>query len=781
MAGPEIDEDRDKSVRAELPGLRADDRPHGFMEGAGRMTEVRRSLAAYLVATLVTVVALIYSLQLWRADLRIPFSYDGDSLCAQLWTKGVLENGWYLTNPSLGAPFRMEMHDFPLADGLHFVALKALAWAAGDYALAFNAYYLATYVLAAVAAVFALRRLGVALGPAVACAVLYAFLPYHFIRGEHHLFLSGYYLVPLALLVCVRLYRDGELLFREREGGRARLELRGRRAIGALGLAALLGCGGVYYAAFACYLLLVAGACAAWSRGRAHPLGSALILVGVIALGVAAGAAPRWSYAQKHGANPESVRRGTAEVESWGLRVAQMVLPVAGHRIAPLARLRAAYDADQTTPSLESGPAALGAVGAVGFLGLLAALALRRPGASKVVDGLAALNIAAFVLATTGGLGAIFGHLVSPWLRAYNRMSVVIAFLALAAVGLVLTRAARAATPGWPSLAARLGVGAVLVVGLLDQTTPGFVPDYDGVRAAFEADADFVARVEAALPPRSMVFQLPQVDFPEGTHPPGIWSYDLSRPYLHSRAVRWSFGAMKGRPADAWQKAALDRPLPEMARTLALVGFDGIALDRDGFADRGAALGEALVRLTAAPPIVGRDGKMAFYDLRPFAAALRRDLGPERWDAERAIAARPVTPEWGRGFSFRESGPDGKTWRWSSGEGEVRLTNPTDRPRRVTLSMALGLASPGRGTVRLEGPGGATEHAAAWGAAGVPCSLPVVVPPGGATLRFACDAPAIRPAGGRRSLVFRVDGLCVEEHADGPPAAARGEAGAVRR
>src|SRR5206468_3125566 len=83
-------------------------------------------------------------------------------------------------------------------------------------------------------------------------------------------------------------------------------------------------------------------------------------------------------------------------------------------------------------------------------------------------------------------------------------------------------------------------------------------------------DAEFVGRIEAALPAGSMVFQLPLIEFPEGAEPGTVGPYDLARAYLHSKSLRWSFGAMKGRYGDSWQKHAADRPVPEMLRTLAM-------------------------------------------------------------------------------------------------------------------------------------------------------------------------------------------------------------------
>ena len=518
------------------------------------MAETRRSLVAYLVAMAGCAALLVALLDLRHADLRVPFAHGGDAICAQLWAKGVVENGWFLTNPSLGAPNRMEMHDFPLADGLFFLGLRGLAAVLGDYALVLNVYYLATFFLATASALFAMRRLGVARGPAVACSLLYAFLYYHFFRGEAHPFLASYFLVPLAALVCLRLYRDGAILFDGRDGGPARLDLGSRRAIGAMAICALVGSGGIYYAFFTCYLLLAAGLCAAVARRRWHPLGSAWLLIGVVTAAVVANVSPTLIYRLRHGPNPAAVVRFPVLAELWGLRITHLLLPVPGHRVGALAGLRRAYDFAQTTPPWDSDGASLGVVGAAGFLGLLGALILRtRSGMPRLVDGLAALNAAALALATTSGLGAIFSYVVTPLIRCYNRISVFIAFFALTAVALVLARALRAARTGPERAAAYLGVAAVLVVGILDATPRGLAPRHGEIKAAYERDATFIGQIEATLAPGSMVFQLPLLEFPESLAVGKMVGYDHGRAYLHSRSLRWSYGAMKGRHGDAWQ------------------------------------------------------------------------------------------------------------------------------------------------------------------------------------------------------------------------------------
>jgi hypothetical protein len=53
---------------------------------------------------------LIWVLQLWLADLTVPFSCRGDGLLVQMWTKTLVDNRWYLHNDYVGMPTGLDMH-----------------------------------------------------------------------------------------------------------------------------------------------------------------------------------------------------------------------------------------------------------------------------------------------------------------------------------------------------------------------------------------------------------------------------------------------------------------------------------------------------------------------------------------------------------------------------------------------------------------------------------------------------------------------------------------------
>jgi phosphoglycerol transferase len=607
-----------------------------------------KAVAGYGAAVALCLLVLVWRFKLWRADLNVPFAYDGDALFVQMWVKGVVDNGWYLRNGYLGAPGGLEMHDWPLADSLHFLILKLIALFTSNYALALNLFYLLTYPLTTLTSLFTLRRFHLSYAPAVVVSLLFTFLPYHFMRGQGHLFLASYYLVPLAILVVLWVYLDSGLFFHwEETRQKVCWNGFGWRTLVSIGVALLLGSGGVYYAFFSSFLLLVAAVACCLYRKRTYPLGAASVLIAIIFAGVLANVAPKFLYEHRYGKNPDVTMRAPIEADIYGLRLAQLLLPVERHRLPQLEHLKAKFNLEFAPYINENCTATLGLVGSFGFLFLLGRLLVHKPRAVPGMhDALARLTLFTLLLCTVGGFGALFSLFVSPKIRGYNRVSVFIAFFSLFAVALLLEKLLRRAQTSRARLLTHGLLGLLLAVGILDMDVSAFTPPYDQLKAAFAHDENFIRRIEACLPTRSQVFQLPYVPFPETLPVHYVSCYDHFRGYLHSRTLCWSHGAMRARPTDLWQQEVAKQPLEEAVRTLAFAGFRGIYLDRGGYVDCGAKIEAELTRLLETTPLVSERENLSFFNLTDYAARLRRQYTAEEWAARReaALHLAPAPP-----------------------------------------------------------------------------------------------------------------------------------------
>ena len=560
----------------------------------------RREAAFAATSAVLPLLGAVIFLRLWNADLGVPFEYFGDVNLQHLLVRSVLENGWFYENARLGAPDGQELYDYAVLSGdtLNVVLIRLLGLFGMGSAAALNVFYLLTYPAAGLASYLVLRRLRAERGPSLVCAVLYALAPYHFLRSETHVWLSAYYAVPVGAYLALAVLGGDELL-----GRRRRLVVTGL-------LAALpaLASGSFYYSAFTVLLVVAAAVLRFVGTRERRALLAGGFVVAVIVVVSLVQLAPTIAYQAKHGRNELVGKRSSHESEVFSLKLTQLVFPLDEHRIGPIARAKQRYS-EHFFPG-DARAATLGVVGAAGFLWLIAvvfaALAGRRPRGRHV--HLAALALTAFLFASVGGLNTLVAA-VWAQTRAWNRLSIFIAFFALAAVALGLG-ALRRRLSG-PAFVALLA--AVLAVGLFDQTSNAFIPSYGAVEGQWELDQAFVRSLEQRLPERAMVVQLPYESFPE---PPAARQaiYEPAKPYLHSRDLRWSYGAMRGRPAD-WLGPLAAAPLTEIVKTARARGFAAVLVDRLGYADDGAAAESELRSLFGVDPLRSANGRYLFWSL----------------------------------------------------------------------------------------------------------------------------------------------------------------------
>ena len=159
-------------------------------------------------------------------------------------------------------------------------------------------------------------------------------------------------------------------------------------------------------------------------------------------------------------------------------------------------------------------------------------------------------------------------------------------------------------------------IAGVVLLGVLDQTPPGLGAAPRVAQAEYAAAGAFGAQVQAAVPAGSSIFQLPYLAFPES--PPLFQMSDYSpfTGYVHTTGLRWSYGAMKGRPDAAWQEATAALPPAAMIARLREAGFGALWVQLNGYEDGGAAIRADIEKLLGAPVAVRQDGVIAVWLLK---------------------------------------------------------------------------------------------------------------------------------------------------------------------
>jgi hypothetical protein len=145
----------------------------------------------------------------------------------------------------------------------------------------------------------------------------------------------------------------------------------------------------------------------------------------------------------------------------------------------------------------------------------------------------------------------------------------------------------------------------VLAIGVLGQTSPNMVPDYRFEIEEYDVRSSFVHSIESQVPANASIFQLSDESFP--------FSFAGMYSSFFSNSLRWSFGAMLGRPAN-WAPALVKKPVRQMLEGISAIGFSGIAVE---FNASPTILRSLSTELRVEPSSVA-EGQLAFFNMAPY-------------------------------------------------------------------------------------------------------------------------------------------------------------------
>jgi hypothetical protein len=554
------------------------------------------------LAQAVLITSLLYLfLGVWHRDIRVPLAFAHDALWYLMQSKGTVDNGWWWWNPRLGAPFGLDALAYPSNSTVD----QAFVWVVSRFvphAIAtVNLTWALLVVFSGLTATWCMRMLGVSSAGAFVAGTLFAFSPYALYRNIEH-FALVIYLVPFACAAALRLASGDP----HQTWGRA------GRAIVFAGCA-LLGFDYVYYAFFGSFCI-AAGSLIGYVARRDRRL----LVTGALCLSIVAGStlvnlAPSF-YSWHTNGRPLLLRDKTvAQSEMFGLKIRQLVSPVYPHRFGPFRRWVEAEGAARFPNDNENWSSRLGLIGTLGFLGLLALLFVpetKRSRPMALLRGASRLTLAALLLATIGGFGTVFNLLVSPDIRAYNRISPFIAFFSLFAVVVTIDRLLT-------SQRARItAAAAILVIGISDQGQPTRTLNqrYGDIAAEISSLKAAVETIERVLPAGAMVLQLPFRPYMSESDLGRMKQYDHFKPYLVSRHLRFSYPALSNEQV-RWQEAAARLDVRILASRLSAQGFSAVLIDRYGYEDEGNAVTTALLRVVEDTRVILKADRFLAVDI----------------------------------------------------------------------------------------------------------------------------------------------------------------------
>lgn len=631
---------------------------------------------------------------LWP-DVSYPYSYQGDSLFHAWMAKSVSE-GWLFNNARSGYPFGSNFIDFPGADfGSHLI-IKVLSILSGNSFTAINLFLLFSFPAAFTSSFCVIRTFGISRALSFVGALLFTFMPFHFQRISH-LFYTWYFVAPIFFYLAFSVFRssNNEVLTATKRKPWIKYAL---LTFGLLAISSF----GVYYTLFGVILILLAGALNLIKTGKLLGFKRALVITAVLASGVLFNVAPNLIGKLEQGENSEVAIRSPVESEIYALKLMQLILPRADHRISHLGQFTQSYNAGSPLIN-ENTTSTLGVIASLGlltcFLYILASLSGIK--VDRRLAFLAAATLVLFLFATTGGLGALFSFAISPSIRGWNRISIFIAFGCVLAffLGLQLLLEKFSSKIKTHAL---LAAAIILIVGMYDQTASPCKQCITQQKLVYDNDRNFVTDIERSLPEGAAVYQLPYMPFPETPPLNRLADYQLATGFVHSENLHWSYGGMKGRDGDMYYRSLASEPLEKQLEIINRLGFNGIYIDRRGYSDNAKELISNLTKLLGSPPLLNSsNGELAFFKITPTESPNLAGLSAKqimeksgyfadhlgkRYAAslqEGIVFTRPGWPafiEDASGFSSVE--PWG---RWSEGNPSLVFTSPL--PQTFTLVM----------------------------------------------------------------------------------------------
>lgn len=621
---------------------------------------------------------IFFKLRNFDINLNIPIMYAGDFLLTISVFKQILLGEFPIigipTSELLSSPNILEFGDYPSPMMSVWLFVKLIFFFTNDIFFAMNIFILSSFILNPLAMYYVLRRFRVNILITIVVATLYNFVPFHFFRLSHTLYI-GYFLLPILTYFLLLMLSKKPLFYKYSTSGKYSFDF-SKKNIFIMIVLLFSSTWNYYYTFFFLVLVGIVMLIKLIEQKNRYFFYSGLIVIGLSVTPFFINMLPYKLYTIENGKNMQVAQRGIGESEVHGLKISQLLLPVDGHRIKILSNLKEQYILS-TPLNHENRTSTLGIIGSIGFLLLITYLLVQTKSAS-ILKKLSYLNISAVMFATIGGFGAIFALLVTPALRGYNRISILIATFTLIAFALALNYIIKKyRIESWKLVLICL---FILGIGLYDQIPKGMtLKPSEYSKILFESDKKFIKEIEKLhdLSTQGMVMQYPYMSYPE--HPPIVNMGDYSQivGYLHSDILKWSYGAVRGRETDNWITSLNNEPLKKQIEILKSSGFTGIYIDRRGYEDSAHAIEKHLEEQLNIKPLVSDDKLKSFFKMTPTGYKVYKFNYP---------------PEFTYGF-YGWEGNYG-SFGWTSGNTALKVYNYENRTSQYDLSMKLGTLKP---------------------------------------------------------------------------------------
>lgn len=624
----------------------------------------------YSLLTFLTLVLFCLIYKTWQIPLNIPFEYktgDGYSVLASY--KGMKENGWIYENKLLSAPFGQISLDYPSCDLFLLSIIKILLLTTQNIFLTYNLFFILTFLLASYTSFFVLRKYKISKLNSLAGSLLFSFSTYHLYRSQQHLFLSAYFLIPILIDLVLENFK--------KITDKDTVKNKAYKLISLI----LLSSTGIYYAFYSCLLLLFSGLISSIKYKQFKKILTTFLMVGIIFIGVLINFTPNLIYQYKNGKNSITAQREPIESDYYGLRIIELFIPPSGYNIENIEKIGNIYKMNRLAIMSSAEAEYLGIIGIIGFLSLLTLIFFYKK--ESDIRNCSNLLIMALLYGIVSGFGTIFSYIVTPEIRANNRISIIISFICLLGLLLIIEKNSKKFLN---TQIKKYFCFIILLCGLIDQTV-WKKPNNLETQKEFLSDQRFVQKIEEKIPENSKVYQLPYKQYPETPYINKIGDYDLFRPYINSSTTSWSYGAIKGRLGDFWNQENINLSTNELINKLIISDFNGIYIDRFGYLDNGEKIENEIEKITSEKPIISDNQRFSFFNLSNYQKTYLKDFSIEEINKLKEKYLYPTSITFNGCYGLEKN--QNNSWYWCQKTGDINIHNYSNNDKLIKLEFDL--------------------------------------------------------------------------------------------
>lgn len=578
--------------------------------------------------------------RLWLYDLKVPFVYEGDALGIQTYIKCWIDGEKWSATTLGGAPFTNNRWTALMDGPIFLIPMYVLARVTKCVGYTINFTFIFTYFLSAVCTYYFLRKNNVSRLTSFLGGVIYAFIPGHYLRNISHLMVGSVFVIPLFVQSTMELAQG--LMCKEEYAVKSKLSRKqlfrsmDRNVYKAVLNIFLISMSTLYYGFFSLMLIVFAGIYAAVKTGKARHLFYSAFLVLQNFIFIIALYIPQVMQDTTEKVKTTYVSRWVSDLDAYGIKLAQLILPVQGHRVTALRYLKALYD--DAYGNTETAWSSLGIIMSLGLIVsiLFIILPLKEHTQIKL---LGSFNLFMILVGTIGGGASIIG-LFFYSIRCYNRLSYFIGAYSLLGSMILFDKLICGVNQKYKNLAVVLLIG-ICFLGVLDEVPAQKyrqTSQKQNDTAQYYEDELFVSQIESYEGTGAMIMLFPLnsslIKGYELSSEGGYLGYNQARMPLHAHTSRWNIGMglEVGGIGDQWMASVNDMQFTDQLKMFIAAGYDGIVLYSDGYdEERYETMKNNLEKYISEPVCTSTDGKWTYYSLGEVKNAVKKQYSENEW------------------------------------------------------------------------------------------------------------------------------------------------------